>query len=146
METANELLRNVRDINRLKGDKAARPLGRPHPEGTHVASPSLDSQMGGAIDRLKLTGAEPGPPAVDSYGRPVSGSAPDRYYQQQQQQQQQPPVRPTGARIPVPPGYSQDARPPPGAFDAGVPGGLDGYSPAGYPVNISSISTYKHRN
>ena len=148
METANELLRNVRDINRLKGDKAARPMGRPHPEGTHVASPSLDSQMGGAFDRLKLTGAEPG--AVDSYGRPLPGP-PDRYYQQQQQQlqqqQAQPPVRPpTGARIPVPPGYPQDARPPPGAFDPSVQGSLDAYSPAGYPVNYISIPIYKHRN
>jgi len=132
METANELLRNVRDINRLKGDKAARPMGRPHPEGAHVASPSLDSQIGGAIDRLKLTGAESSTATVDGYGRPVSSPTPDRYYPQQQQLQQQhtqPPVRPpTGARIPVPPGYSQDVRPPPGAFDPGVQG-----SPAGYP-------------
>jgi classical protein kinase C len=143
METANELLRNVRDINRLKGDKAARPMGRPHHESTHVASPSLDSQMGGALDRLKLTGAEPGAPPVDGYGRPLSGPPPDRYYQHQQQLQQQhsqPPIRPpAGARIPVPPGYSQDARPPPGAFDPGMQGSPDGYTPAGYPVNDISF-------
>jgi hypothetical protein len=150
METANELLRNVRDINRLKGDKAARPIGRPHIE-SHVTSPSIDSQMGGAIDRVKLTGAEPGTPAADGYGRPLPSPASDRQYQQQQQQQQQqyvqPPVRPpTGARIPVPPGYPQDARPPPGAYDPGVPGSLDGYS-AGYLVNhFFSFSKYKHGN
>jgi hypothetical protein len=140
METANELLRNVRDINRLRGDKgdkdkASRPSGRPYTEGAHVTSPSMDSQMGGAIDRLKLTGAEPG--AVDSYGRPVTSPAPDRYYQQQQQQQAQPlPRPPTGARIPVPPGYPQDVRPPPGAYDPGVQGSIDGYTPAGYSVSI----------
>jgi hypothetical protein len=136
METANELLRNVRDINRLKGDKAARPSGRPHADGAHVTSPSLDSQMGGAIDRLKLTSAEPSTPTVDPYGRPLSGTAPDRYYQQQQQPYVQPAARPpTGARVPVPPGYPQEARPPPGAYDPGAPGTLDGYSPASYPVN-----------
>jgi hypothetical protein len=136
METANELLRNVRDINRLKGDKAARPSGRPHPDGAHVISPSLDSQMGGAIDRLKLTGAESGAPAVDTYGRPVPSPAPGGYYQQQQQPYVPPAARPpTGARVPVPPGYPQEARPPPGAYDPGAPGTLDGYSPAGYPVN-----------
>lgn len=133
METANELLRNVRDINRLKGDKAARPAGRPHPESTHAPSLSLDSQIGGAIDRLKLTGAETGAGAVDGHGRPLPSPAPDRQYQQQQPYVQ-PPVRPpTGGRIPVPPGYPQDTRPPPGAYDPGVPGSLDGYSPAGYP-------------
>lgn len=144
METANELLRNVRDINRLKGDKAARPAGRPHPESTHAPSLSLDSQIGGAIDRLKLTGAETGAGAVDGHGRPLPSPAPDRQYQQQQPYVQ-PPVRPpTGGRIPVPPGYPQDTRPPPGAYDPGVPGSLDGYSPAGYPVNhpqFQNIST-----
>jgi len=138
METANELLRNVRDINRLKGDKAARPSGRPHPENTHVTSPSLDSQISVTIDRLKLSSNEAGPPAVDAYGRPLPSVVHDRYYQQQQQQQPYvaPPVRPpTGARVPVPPGYPQETRPPPGAYDPGVPGSLDSYPSAGYPVN-----------
>jgi len=151
METANELLRNWRDINKQRVDKAqARPPGRTHPDGTHTTSPSFDSQMGGAIDRLKLTGGpEPGvlPPPVDAYGRPLQASQ-DKYTDPRQYQQQPPPPPqqpsippysqpsppvtrpPAGARVPIPPGYPQDGRPPPGAYDMGpLPSGLDGYSP-----------------
>ncbi|GLB38534.1 putative protein kinase c [Lyophyllum shimeji] len=160
METANELLRNWRDINRQRVDKAqARPPARA-PDTVHASSPSIDSQMGGAMDRLKLTGVpEPGAPptTLDSYGRPLP-AAQDRYtdnrysdprqYQQPPPQQQLPPQQqippyatppgarpPAGARAPIPPGYPQDGRPPPGAYDMGPPpSGLDGYSPpVGYP-------------
>ncbi|KAG5645474.1 hypothetical protein DXG03_006019 [Asterophora parasitica] len=156
METANELLRNWRDINRLRVDKAQRPQPpRAYPDTSmHTASPSIDSQIGGAMDRLKL-GQEPGPrlPPVDPYGRPLS-TAQDRYQdprqqyppqspQQQQQplppqpqQQQIPPYTqptppnarpPAGARVPIPPVFPQDGRPSQGAYE----GGLDEYQPPG---------------
>ncbi|KAF5382641.1 hypothetical protein D9615_002791 [Tricholomella constricta] len=162
METANELLRNWRDINRQRVDKAQ---ARPHPARTypdssmHTTSPSLDSQMGGAMDRMRLSGGpEPGapPPLMDSYGRPLPTpqdrySDSRQYAQQSPQQQQQQPLPPqhqippyiqpsppsarppVGARVPIPPGFPQDGRPPPGTYDMGPPSGLDGYThPGGY--------------
>ncbi|KAF8073610.1 protein kinase C1 [Lyophyllum atratum] len=164
METANELLRNWRDINRLRVDKAqARPPGRAHAESTHTTSQSIDSQMGGAMGRLGISGGpEPGasPPPVDPYGRPLPAPQdryPDNRYPDPRQYQQSPPQQaqqlppqqpqippyiqpsppnarpPAGARVPIPPGYPQDGRPPPGSYDIGGPptSALDGYSPPG---------------
>ena len=165
METANELLRNWRDINRARGDKAqVRPPPRQqYTEQIHTTSPSLDSTIG-AVDRLKISGPEMGPPSADAYGRPASVPPPSdryppdpRYYQQQQpppqvpppqQYQQQPPQippfgqqptrPPPGARVPIPPGYPQD--PMQGRsqspYDVGppVPGGDAGYPGGGYAV------------
>ena len=142
METANELLRNWRDINRARGDKAQSRPGpgpRQYPEYSHTTSPSLDSQMGSAIDRMKI-GPLPEVPAVDAFGRPTSLPAtPDRYssdprYNQAPPQQyvQSPPLGskpPPGARVPIPSGYPQEtplpSRPPPGAYDQSRG---DGYS------------------
>lgn len=149
METANELLRNWRDINRARGDKAqSRPGPRQHPEYSHTTSPSLDSQMGNAMDRMRI-GSAPEVPAVDAYGRPTSLPAtPDRYssdprYNQAPSQPsvQSPPFGskpPPGARVPIPPGYPQEttplpSRPPPGAYD---PSRGDGYSPVRPPQQV----------
>ncbi|KAF8967120.1 protein kinase C1 [Flammula alnicola] len=155
METANELLRNWRDINKARGDKAqARPTPRQYAEQIHTTSPSLDSTMG-AMDRMKIGGPEMVPPPVDAYGRPTSVPPPSerysqdsRYYQPPQQQQlppqpQGPPYGqqqarpPPGARVPIPPNYPQE----PiqgrvsGTYDVGTPGqgiGDIGYGPGGY--------------
>jgi hypothetical protein len=133
METANELLRNWRDINRARGDKASRPtqprqyVDHPH----HAPSPSIDSAAG-AMDRMKISGPEVGAPPVDPFGRPPPVLPPNQYQQdaryystspppQQPQQlppqaqgppyggQQQQPMRPPpGARVPIPPNYGQE--------------------------------------
>ena len=160
METANELLRNWRDINRARGDKAqVRPPPRQYTEQIHTTSPSLDSTIG-AVDRMKIGVPEISPPPADAFGRPASVPPPSdrypqdpRYYQQQQppqpqpqQYQQQPPQippfgqpsrPPPGARVPIPPGYSQDAMQgrAQSPYDAGpsIPGSDVGYS-GGYTV------------
>ena len=158
METANELLRNWRDINRARGDRAARPP-RQYSEQIHTIPTSLDASMG----QLKLSAPETGPPVVDVYGRPASvPPAGDRYpdarhYQSQQPQQAFPPPQPTtpysqlrpipgpppGARIPVPPGFPQEPIVPVrmGSPYESPPGpGLDGPygpGPGGYQVRSS---------
>ncbi|KAG6910684.1 hypothetical protein DXG01_008728 [Tephrocybe rancida] len=149
METANELLRNWRDINRdrARADKptASRPPPR-QPLDQTTASP-LDAPM----DRLKVseTPVIPSlPPQADPYSRPPPAPQ-DRYpYQPQQpppphfsppqqppqlpppQQIQSPPynqplppnVRPSpGARVPIPSGYPPDGRPPQGPYEQGPP-------------------------
>ncbi|PPQ67972.1 hypothetical protein CVT25_000452, partial [Psilocybe cyanescens] len=150
METANELLRNWRDINQQRSKaQPNRPAGRQYNETSHTTSPSLDSTM----DRLKLGGPEVGPPSIDPYGRPTPASPPsDRYpsqdprlYQpssppQQQQQILQPygqPARPPpGARVPIPLVYPQDptSNRAPNQYDAVPPAqGDQGYGPGGYP-------------
>jgi serine/threonine protein kinase len=124
METANELLRNWRDINRLKGDKEKVPTSRPsvpsHFQDTRPPMPPLDAQM----ERLKLGGPElpVGPPPPEAYIRPVPPSQPqpDRFPNE---------VQPYPPRIASPPSqqsqlppqyppYNQQAvpspRPPPG--------------------------------
>jgi hypothetical protein len=163
METANQLLRDWRDINKARGGKAgvlSRPPGPSHPAGryTHSPSPSLDGQLGGAMGRLAVTGGpEPALPVVDAYGRrqqtqsPTQDKlAPDpRYQQQAPYVPQQPPLGarpPPGARIPIPPGYPQEhvkpGRPPPGAYD---PAAQDGYTPVGYPVtDLFTASELNH--
>ena len=132
METANELLRNWRDINRARGDKAqVKPTIRQYSE-SHVTSPSLDSTLPG-IDRMKISAPEPGPP-FDPFARPASMPPADRfqadprYYQPQPQPQapaygQQPsPVSrpPPGVRVPVPSGYTQDP-----SLQGQIPGSYD---------------------
>jgi hypothetical protein len=158
METANQLLRDLRDINRARGGRAATiPGGKPSQatgQYSHGHSNSFSQQpdmgmgqLSGPMDRLKLTGAMTEP--ADPYGRPTNQPQPDRYTQDprftQQQQQQGPgsyadpragsPVArpPPGARIPIPPGYPQQDQqvPLPGP---GKP--LPGYEhrpPDGYP-------------
>ncbi|KAF8644536.1 hypothetical protein AX16_008412 [Volvariella volvacea WC 439] len=158
METANELLRSWRDINRAR---ASRP-SQPHKPQQDYTQPSLDTQMG----RISLQGPEPpapapiatpvpAPPQVppQEYGRPVTsptaGHPQDpRYYnqspppQQPPQQPQQPyippqqphaPRPPVGGRVPVP-GYPEPAPPqhrP--TYDIPPTHTPDGYPPSGYP-------------
>ncbi|KII86671.1 hypothetical protein PLICRDRAFT_43314 [Plicaturopsis crispa FD-325 SS-3] len=148
METANQLLRDWRDINRARGGKAsAAPRASTHAH-THAAPPS-DAQLAGDVGRLRLQGAEAG--AVDAYGRPLSQGPPGRVSPEQRygpppgsypSAQQQPSAArpPPGARVPVPPGYHPDqqavpppqtGRPPPPSFDQPPPAQED-YSSGGY--------------
>ena len=134
METANELLRNWRDINRQRGDKAqTRPPvpSRTQQETIPPMLPPLDAQMAG----VKITSPETGAPAIDPHTRPLPGTQ-DRYsadlrlYQELPPQPQQPQIPPyipqpppnarpgSAARIPIPPLYPQDGRPLPGQYDA----------------------------
>ncbi|KAG6844667.1 hypothetical protein H0H87_005035 [Tephrocybe sp. NHM501043] len=153
METANELLRNWRDINRDKAraDKPAqaRPPGRQQYPDQHTNLPSLDSQM----DRVKLSGPEPVIPTLSPQGDPYGRAPPapqDRYPYQPPQPPQLPPQQPqptyiqpppqnirppAGARVPIPPNYPPDGRPPQGPYEQGPPTGFDGYAqpPQGYP-------------
>jgi classical protein kinase C len=152
METANELLRNWRDINRARGDKVAKPP-KQYPEQVPPSPPSLDGSMG----QLKLTGLglEPTPTTIDTYGRPASvppstDRYPDSRYQPSPPPQQYPlpqatstygsprPIQgpPPGARVPVAPGYPQETIIPgrmPGPFDGGPAPGPYG-PPSGYQV------------
>ena len=120
METANELLRNWRDINRARGDKAqVKPAVRQYSD-YHIASQSLDSTLTG-LDRLKITSPEAAP-SPDPFVRPTSlppterFQSDPRYYQTPPAAaagpaygQQPPPANrlPQGARVPIPSGYAQ---------------------------------------
>ncbi|KAG6896271.1 hypothetical protein C0992_009394 [Termitomyces sp. T32_za158] len=140
METANELLRNWRDINRLRADKPSRPAGRLQHDYLGGSS-SIDTQM----DRVKLSGPEPVIPSQsDSYSRMSPAPSQERYQYQQsaqqpfsppQQPQQLPPqqlqtptymqpspsnVRPSRVPIPPGPGYPPDGRPQ-GLYEQGLP-------------------------
>ncbi|KAG6830013.1 hypothetical protein H0H92_002541 [Tricholoma furcatifolium] len=151
MERANELLRNVRDINRARADKLARPPGRDYTDH-HAAPQSIDFKM----DRMKIGGQEPVIPSLPPIESPSRPQPPQDKYQYPQQQQQfsppqplqqlpqqqpapytQPPptnARQPVARVPVPPGYPPDGRPPQGSYDQAPPSGFDGYTqPQGYP-------------
>jgi len=148
METANELLRNWRDINKLRGDKVAKPP-RQYAEPSHTTSPSLDASMGA----MKIIGLDSGLPSMDPFGRPSSVPPPSERYQdpRQYQQQQLPPQPqappygsqqplnrpPPGARVPIPPGYPQEPVQPrvSGTYDVSSPAvGDGGYTPGGYQV------------
>lgn len=153
METANELLRNWRDIkiSQKRGDKAqAKPQYQQYNEPqahTHVASPSMDAGVGAAMDRMKIGGPEPGPPVID-YSRPISAppsserySQDGRFYQggpspppqpQQLPPQQQPPPQQ------IPPYGPQQPRPPPGARVAVPPN----YPPQADPMQGRMSSSY----
>lgn len=147
METANELLRNWRDINRARGDKIAKPP-RQYLEQMPPSSASIDS----SLVQLKLSGSETVPP-TETYERPASvppnnDRYPDPRYQPQPQQQVSPPQAaptygsprpiqgpPPGARIPVAPGYPQETIVPgrvPVPYDGNLPGAYG--SPSGYQV------------
>ena len=116
METANELLRNWRDINRARGDKAqVKPAIRQYSD-YHIASPSLDSTLAG-LDRLKVSSPEVAP-SHDPFARPTSLPPTDRFQPDPRYYQppapapaygQQPPANrpPQGARVPIAPGYAQ---------------------------------------
>ena len=153
METANELLRNWRDINRARGDKAqVKPAIRQYSD-YHITSPSLDSTLTG-LDRLKISSPETAP-SHDPFARPISLPSSDRfqsdprYYQPPPPPpapaygQQPPPANrppPPGARVSTPPGYAQGP-----IMQGQIPGQQDpsavisavadnGYGPSGYQV------------
>jgi hypothetical protein len=95
METANELLRNWRDINRARGGKAGSVAKPAHSHSTygysHTPTPTDSSAtlVGDAVDRLKLTGPEVPPP--DPFGRlPLRTPTPEKDPRAMQYQQPQP--------------------------------------------------------
>lgn len=125
METANELLRSWRDINRQRIDKqsrvAAATMQKQAQTPPPLPAPPADAgvnQLGPAMDRMKL---EQQGPALDSYGRPMP--APDRYSQDPRYYQQQQPQIPSQQGPPYPPQQSPPLanRPPPGR-QPGAPG------------------------
>lgn len=151
METANELLRNWRDINRARGDKAqVKPAVRQYSD-YHIPSPSLDSTLTG-LDRLKISSPEAAPPPPDPFTKPASLPPTDRfqsdprYYHPPPQapaygQQPSPVNRPLpGTRGPISPGYAQEPSMQgqisgPQDSSVAIPAGVDnGYVPPGYQV------------
>jgi hypothetical protein len=154
METANQLLRDWRDINKARGGKAGTvgPTGRTSTQTLQYIDPSAPPTD--MLDRMKLTGESA---TTDIYGRPSSQTpAQERFSPDPRltQQPQYPGPRPSspvtrpppGARVPMPPGYPQDqqvpspqaGRPPPSGYDQGPP---DGYTAGGVPVCLpTSIS------
>ncbi|KAH7885088.1 hypothetical protein F5I97DRAFT_1328941 [Phlebopus sp. FC_14] len=121
METANQLLRDWRDINRARGGRATA-AARPQtyavtPQTQPVPLPPVDVPISQSMDRLQLTGAADVPPVApgtDTYGRrtPTQDGVDPRYYQQQPPSSV-PPRPPPGARVPVPPAYPNEAMLPP---------------------------------
>ncbi|KAI0061640.1 hypothetical protein BV25DRAFT_1900312 [Artomyces pyxidatus] len=149
METANELLRNWRDINRARGGKTA---AVPPPRSRqHTAPPAVDQvgQVVGDMDRLRLTGAEMPPPQEPPAPRQYSQQPP--FDRRQQQPLPGPfPVAhtppggpPPGARAPVPPAYPYEqqynqVRPPPSSYEQ-VTVAPDVYPGIGRPVQQSPL-------
>jgi classical protein kinase C len=140
METANQLLRDWRDINKARGGKvAAPPRQSAHAHAAHQyqhipVSPPAEppmTQLGSSLDRLMLAGPEAGHTGAEAFpGRQQTQSqSQDSGYSPQAQHT--PPysapqgARPPGARIPVPPGYPidqqtispQTGRPPSGTYE-----------------------------
>jgi hypothetical protein len=153
METANQLLRDWRDINKARGGKAGTvgPTGRTSTQTLQYIDPSAPPTD--MLDRMKLTGEST---TTDIYGRPSSQApAQERFSPDPRltQQPQYPGPRPSspvtrpppGARVPMPPGYPQDqqvpspqAGRPPSGYEQGPP---DGYTAGGLPVCLpTSIS------
>ena len=146
METANQLLRDWRDINRARGNRAAAASQASRVQPPNYSPPS--DQTGGMaqeMERLRLTGAEPSRPETPPQ---------QRLYPQQpsfdRRQQQQPlpggfPVThpsgppPVGARPAVAPAFPNEpivppgVRPPPPSYDQPPPASpmLDGVPPQG---------------
>ena len=119
METANQLLRDWRDINRARGGKAVAASRTPHPHTQTQTQtlPPADVPLSQSMDRLQLTGGEVAPavgPIVDAFGRRTPTQDVDsRYYQQQPPSSIPPPRPPPGARVPVPPAYPNEPLLPP---------------------------------
>ncbi|KXN88120.1 Protein kinase C-like protein, partial [Leucoagaricus sp. SymC.cos] len=134
METANELLRSWRDINRQKIDRQSRAAATAPPKHTQTPLPpplppvdAGPNQLGLSMDKMKISGPEQGAPVYDGYGRPMG--PPDRYpqdprYYQQQQQQPSQQIPPQQPGPPYPPQQSPPManRPPPGRQGTAPPG------------------------
>ncbi|KAI0269865.1 hypothetical protein BC834DRAFT_967598 [Gloeopeniophorella convolvens] len=145
METANQLLRDWRDINRARGGKAAAATQASRMQTPPTYPPTPD-QMGGMtqeMERVRISGSEP----------PRAETPPQQRHQQQpsydRRQQQQPlpgpfPVShppagmppPAGARPAVAPAFPYEpivplgARPPPPGYEQPPPAAVP---PDGYP-------------
>jgi hypothetical protein len=140
METANELLRNWRDIKSAQSSKARRQQQQAV-EQAQVTSPAVD-MYSPAIDRTKIIlGQEQTPVTPEPY-RPATSPSPDRYPQDPRHYQGgQPPYAPSttprpppGAKVTIPPGYPQPYEQ--------VPVGPDGFPQAPYPVRVTTSRTY----
>ncbi|KIJ59483.1 hypothetical protein HYDPIDRAFT_183991 [Hydnomerulius pinastri MD-312] len=114
METANQLLRDWRDINRARGGRAAAAAAKPTPtpQTQPPPLPPVDVPISQSMDRLQLTGAQdvpPQAPPAEPYGRrtPTQDGVDPRYVQQQPPSNV-PPRPPPGARVPVPPAYPNE--------------------------------------
>ncbi|KAF8134000.1 hypothetical protein EV363DRAFT_1214730 [Boletus edulis] len=113
METANQLLRDWRDINRARGGRAAatRPVTQIQTPQTQAPPlPPADVPITHGVDRLQLTGATDIPPSAppgEPYGRrtPTQDGVDVRYHQPSSGV---PPRPPPGARVPVPPAYPNE--------------------------------------
>lgn len=117
METANQLLRDWRDINRARGGRtaAARPITQVHTPQTQAPPlPPVDVPIPQSVERVHLPGTadvSPSAPA-EPYGRrtPTQDGVDLRY---QQSPSSIPPRLPPGARVPVPPAYPNEPLLPP---------------------------------
>lgn len=119
METANELLRNWRDINRARGGKASI-SGRTGYQPSHAptsSQTSMDGQLGSGMERLRLEAPEHPPQATpqEMYRPP-----PQQPPVSQPQYPSQPALPPPQGRVPPPsakppPAYSQEYSPRPEA-------------------------------
>jgi hypothetical protein len=134
METANQLLRDWRDINRARGGKTARPASTAskHPQRPSTGSAASDSpvaQLSGQMGGMRLSGAE-SQPGEGMYGGRQQTMSPPLGLPQDPRQSMRPPP---GAGPPVPPGYPHSqglpARPGQG-YEAPLPTGPDGHSGA----------------
>lgn len=141
METANQLLRQWRDINKDKVARGGKVAAAPRPSTQAIAAQqyqqlpgiSGDLPISQSMGQLKLTGAE----TSEYMGRPsLEGRPPDPRLQQQSPMAYSPvPLsgpRP-GAR--VPPGYEQPGLPQPvrpSSYDQPPPGGPDPYAKPQY--------------
>jgi hypothetical protein len=146
METANQLLRDWRDINRARGGKAAAAT-RPHVHPAVVTQvlPPTDVPLSQSMDRLQLTGGEAAPAAVgmvDGFGRrtPTQDGVDPRYYQQPPPSSGPPPRPPPGARVPVPPAYPNEALLPPAPPPPSQPS--MGYEQDDYSVPVPQVGPH----
>jgi len=141
METANELLRSWRDINRQKIDRQSKAASavaqKPAYSSPPPPLPSVDAGTNPlvlAMDKMKISGPEQGPLAYDGYGRPIIGP-PDRlaqdprYYQQQQQSPPQIPSQQLG------PLYPQQTLP---TASTRLPPARQPTAPQGFPPQITN--------
>ena len=120
METANQLLRDWRDINRARGSRPAarippQPSSQVHSPPTHPPSlPQADATITQGVERLRLSGSadvvSPGPGDDPFARRPP---AQDGFYQPSPSI---PPRPPPGARVAVPPAYPNEPLLPPASY------------------------------
>jgi hypothetical protein len=131
METANELLRSWRDINKARSDKQRVGPNMQKPLQTSplpIPDQAINQQLGPAMDRMKIASPEQGFP--EGYGRPAP--PPDRFshdgrYQQQSSSPQIPPM-PLGE--PYPPSQHQQS---PQIVNRPLPP-RQGIAPSGFPT------------